>query len=194
MVGTMIEADSFALVPKPSGAIEKAEPGAKRILADMVTGTLALAMQQQRGKLVLSVLMGAGDADFAEMVGSMVQERFSARFDVRMIADTNSATELLRRAEKQPFDLLFAVINNILWDQPDMTETRIRKVVELLAHLKAQYGKPIIAFSGWRPETFDLTEVLAQVGIDAFFWLPFDPEAFADALEVCLRDSHVRQI
>ena len=39
----MNEADNFALVLKQPGALEKAEPGAKRILSDMVADTLDLA-------------------------------------------------------------------------------------------------------------------------------------------------------
>ncbi len=35
--------NAFALVPRPPGALEKAEPGAKRILSGMVADTLALA-------------------------------------------------------------------------------------------------------------------------------------------------------
>ena len=38
----MNEKDNFALVPRPPGALEKAEPGAKRILSGMVADTLAL--------------------------------------------------------------------------------------------------------------------------------------------------------
>jgi CheY-like chemotaxis protein len=39
----MNEKDNFALVPRMPGALEKAEPGAKRILAGMVSDALALA-------------------------------------------------------------------------------------------------------------------------------------------------------
>ena len=39
----MNEKNDFALVPRPPGALEKAEPGAKRVLAGMVDDTLALA-------------------------------------------------------------------------------------------------------------------------------------------------------
>jgi tetratricopeptide (TPR) repeat protein len=42
----MNEADNFALVPRPPGALEKAEPGAKRILSGMVTDTLALVKKE----------------------------------------------------------------------------------------------------------------------------------------------------
>jgi tetratricopeptide (TPR) repeat protein len=43
----MNEKDNFALVPRPPGAIEKAEPGAKRILSGMVTDTLDLATSKE---------------------------------------------------------------------------------------------------------------------------------------------------
>jgi TPR repeat protein len=39
----MNEKDNFALVPRIPDALEKAEPGAKRILSSMVADTLALA-------------------------------------------------------------------------------------------------------------------------------------------------------
>jgi hypothetical protein len=39
----MNEKDKFALVPRPPTALEKTEPGAKRILTGMVADTLVLA-------------------------------------------------------------------------------------------------------------------------------------------------------
>jgi TPR repeat protein len=42
-VGGMNEKNNFALVPRPSSAVEKAAPGAKRVLAVMVAEALALA-------------------------------------------------------------------------------------------------------------------------------------------------------
>lgn len=44
----MDEENKNALVPRPSGAIEKAVPGVKRILSGMVTDALALASREQR--------------------------------------------------------------------------------------------------------------------------------------------------
>jgi hypothetical protein len=38
-------ADNLALVRRPPSALEKAQPGAKRILSDMVADALALAVQ-----------------------------------------------------------------------------------------------------------------------------------------------------
>lgn len=43
----MNEKNDFALVPRPPSAVEKAEPGAKRILSGMVADTLALASKER---------------------------------------------------------------------------------------------------------------------------------------------------
>lgn len=49
----MNEPHKFALVPKPPGALGKAEPGAKRILSVMVAETLALTKEIDLDALVL---------------------------------------------------------------------------------------------------------------------------------------------
>lgn len=46
----MIENDKFALEPKQPSAIEKAEPGTKRILSGMVADTLRLVKKEQARK------------------------------------------------------------------------------------------------------------------------------------------------
>ena len=51
-----------ALVPRPSGAVEKVVPGAKRILSDMVSDTLALAEQRAPGTAKFRI----GDYDWCE--------------------------------------------------------------------------------------------------------------------------------
>ncbi len=55
----MNEADKFALVPRPPGGLEKAEAGAKRVLAGMVADTLALAPQAKAGAPSVGFRLGA---------------------------------------------------------------------------------------------------------------------------------------
>lgn len=78
------------------------------------------------------------------------------------------------------------MVNNIVTGATG--ESRILKVVELFAHVKAQYGVPIIALSVCKP-SFDLPELLKHGGVDAFFWVPFTLDEFRSALEACLKAS-----
>jgi hypothetical protein len=48
--------NKFPLVRKPASAVEKAAPGAKRILSGMVADTLALTKNKKRKKLRIVVL------------------------------------------------------------------------------------------------------------------------------------------
>lgn len=56
----MNENEKFALVPRPLGALEKAEPGAKRILSGMVEDMLALAQT----KAAFSLSSGADPENY----------------------------------------------------------------------------------------------------------------------------------
>ena len=49
----MNEKHDFALVPSPPGAVEKTEPGAKRILSGMVADTLALVKKERPLRVVI---------------------------------------------------------------------------------------------------------------------------------------------
>lgn len=51
----MNETDKFALVPRAPSALEKAEPGAKRVMAGMVADTLALAVKGTRPPRIVLV-------------------------------------------------------------------------------------------------------------------------------------------
>jgi len=57
----MSEKSDFALVPRSPGALEKAQPGRKRILSGMVADTLALARKESFTKPPFAVLLGLGD-------------------------------------------------------------------------------------------------------------------------------------
>jgi tetratricopeptide (TPR) repeat protein len=54
----MSETNNFALVPRAPSSLERAEPGARRILSGMVADTLALAKRERSSKRVLCVWRG----------------------------------------------------------------------------------------------------------------------------------------
>jgi TPR repeat protein len=68
----MNETNEFALVPRPPSAIEKAESGAKRVLAGMVADVLAVATLADAEKLssrAFNYYFGWGvERDYAEAV------------------------------------------------------------------------------------------------------------------------------
>jgi molecular chaperone DnaK len=63
----MDEKNNFALVRKPSSAVEKAAPGAKRILSGMVADTLAL-VRQEPDVTPLTLSIESGDGKIIEVI------------------------------------------------------------------------------------------------------------------------------
>ncbi len=114
----MSERSDFALVPRPAGALEKAEPGAKRILSGMVADTLALARKEQvakpRGKLLI--------VDDEETIRQSMRVIFKDEYDLFLAGDGRTAVEL---AKQNDIDV---VVTNIC--MPPMSG------IELLERLK----------------------------------------------------------
>jgi hypothetical protein len=170
----MNESDKRAPVPAP---------GAKRILAGKVADTPAPANNKLPDKRVLRVLTCSGDSDFSELLQATIQTHLGNGCVVE-VTDRWKATEILDLVKQRSFDIIIPLVNNVII--PTHGGDRIRKTVELLANLKAQYGMPIIALSGFKP-SFDLPELLKQAGIDDFFWMPFDNGGFLPAVQRCLK-------
>jgi DNA-binding response OmpR family regulator len=88
----MNEPDNFALVPKPPGALERAEPGAKRILSGMVADTLALA-NAPRGLRVIIL----DDEEGPRESYKIILNDYFKNLEVREFTNGNEAwTELSR--------------------------------------------------------------------------------------------------
>jgi len=176
--------ENFALVPKAPGALEKAEPSARRIISGMVADTLVLAKREAHAKRVFRVLTCSGEEILVEAWQKMIQHHLGTGYLVE-VTDRWRATEIIELLERQPFDLIVPLVNNILVPT-HVGEDRIVKAVELLARVKARYATPIIAFSGGDLDS-DLPRLLRRGGIEAFFGMPYSHQEFLDALRAVLR-------
>jgi TPR repeat protein/DNA-binding response OmpR family regulator len=170
----MNNADKFALVPRPPGALEKAEPGAKRILSGMIADVLALAKPTQPTKPARSVLLLKDDT-FDEMWEMVLKSKFGQINNLRFTR-FESASELLSLAHKENFDLIIMYFGNVRWDVPD------RDPFDLLASL--EYGQRIIVTQG-----LDLSEQCARIGA-SFLESPFKLEEAQAAIQLALEAPH----
>ena len=139
----MNKKDNFALVPRPPGALEKAEPGAKRILSGIVTDALALAKKEPPAKPLYTVLLRQPETPFKTWLESKLNETH----DVRIVL-FERASELHTLMNQQPFDV--AVVCGIEWDTLAHVDykTRYVEALKMLAGLNARFGKPIVTTKG----------------------------------------------
>ena len=194
----MKEKNDFALVRRPSSAVERVEPGAKRILAGLVADTLALAKKEPPAKPVFRVLMGIGEGTMYEGAFKMFFAfKLSQKYDLKCI-QFYDAGGLLRLVQEEPFDLIFVVLNNITWEKRfdgnhESYESYLIEKVELLARLKARSSKPVIVCTPYVSDFVSLAQRLQQTGIP-YCSSPFTMEDFWSALRVCLPQKQLSSL
>ncbi len=197
----MNEADSFALVPRPPGALEKAEPDGKRILSGMVADTLALVNKESPHERVLSVLVaGSLDSWFGEMFTLLIPQVIVEPVSVEVEHCQGTGT-LLKTLEHRTFDIAFVYLH-LFSPPPDYKQQftaaretlhRIKQLPEnaLITHmgeglltiqlLKCVHGIPVVALTGCE---YDGAEMLVRrAGADGFFRLGFELQPFIECLQ-----------
>jgi TPR repeat protein len=174
----MNEKDNFALVPRPPGALEKAEPGAKRILSGMVADTLALTKRAlSRKSRPLRIVMVNDEDCVLRSFEVIIRLWFK---DVTMLFFENGATAL----------------EELLRADPDLLITDDRMAVmsggELCQRLlDRQVTYPIIVDSAWEP-TEQWVRELADRGLNvSFLPVPCDAESIVKSVETALKVTRV---
>jgi DNA-binding response OmpR family regulator len=96
----MIEKDNFALVPRPPGALEKAEPGPKRVLSGMVADTLALVKKESPHRnRPLRIVMLDDEPCVLDALKIIMQFVFN---DAKILTCTGSEEALQELAQEAP--------------------------------------------------------------------------------------------
>ena len=171
----MSKNNGFALMPRPPGALEKAEPGAKRILSSMVTDTLALAKKgpprSQRPLRIVSV-------DDEEVRLELVEMTISGCFKGVTVQSFQDAEEAWQELSRTDPDLLITddIMGNLNGDE----------IVGRLADRKVTY--PIIVINGYGPERDQWVLNCVKRGVDVtLLRAPYSCESLVRALESALR-------
>jgi DNA-binding NtrC family response regulator len=150
----MNEKNNFALVPISPSAIEKVEPGAKRILSGMVADTLALARKKPRRVVIVD------DEEGPRECLRIIISEWCRDATVLLFDDAEEAWEELMRGDP---DLLIT--------DDMMPKMNGLELLRRLADKKAPY--PIFAAFGYYEE--QRVREFANRGLNVtFFSKPFD--------------------
>ncbi len=173
----MNENSDFALVPRPPGTLQNAEPGARRILSGMVADTLALAKKDPPSKSrplrIVSVDDEAWRLENVELAVSVYFKNVA----VQSFQDAEEAWQELSRTDP---DLL---ITDDL-----MGKLTGEEIVRRLANRKVAY--PIVVINGYGPERDEWVLDWVKRGVDVtLLCSPYDLESLARAVESGLRIS-----
>jgi hypothetical protein len=113
------------------------------------------------------------DDDFSDLTESIIKQFFGHKYAIKPIR-FKRASELLKLAGEQSFDLIFLYVGNVEWDTFTFN---FPQAAEFLSQLRKQFGKPIIATQG-----MDLRKLFEGTGVQ-FLLTPFTVEEFQDALK-----------
>jgi DNA-binding NtrC family response regulator len=135
----MSETNDFALVPRAPSSLEKAEPGAKRILSGMVADTLALAKKEpSRKPRPLRIVMLDDEAFVLETLKLVWSLEYS-NAELLTFTDTQKALQELQREDPDLF--------TTDWNHYGM---RGPEILKALAARKVKY--PVFVISAFAPE------------------------------------------
>lgn len=163
--------NDFALVPRPPGALEKAEPGAKRILSGMVADTLALAKKEPVSKSHPHRIVVVNDEEGARnCLEIMLRGWFP---DVTLLLCYSCVEALEELSQSDDLDLLITGT----WF-PGM---RGKELVERVMDRKASY--PIIVVSAIDLEETWVREYASRGLNISFLPMPFLLESLRKRLE-----------
>jgi hypothetical protein len=160
--------NNFALVRKPSSAVEKAAPRAKRIISGMVVDAIALANKRLSPRIVIM-----DENPYPVELMQLAIKKWFEKAVLKIFQDRNKALQELPLLEA---NLLIVEIINA--DKVDL------RPFEDLTNRKVTY--PIIATCGL--EAKSIVDTYSSKGLNIFFLQkPFTAESFFRLLETNLK-------
>ena len=139
--------------------------------------------QKPRANVLIS------ESDMENWLTDIVKDLIEDKYDLKT-TKTIYADELMKLTRHHTFDLYVLFLNNIIFPSVNLpAESRIKKALWLVTHLKAKYKKPIIGLYGW-PNNLTFRRQAKKAGADFVFQVPCPIDSFKEAIEKCLEECN----
>ncbi|MHC4805486.1 MAG: hypothetical protein ACYTBX_04380 [Planctomycetota bacterium] len=128
----------------------------------------------------IRVLIGNIEPNFDHMLSVIIRRPLGNKYDISFMS-VSTADRLLKLAESHSFDIFILIPNNIIFPRNNLTlKQRGEKLLKIIAHLRATYGKLVMAMSTfWTKDTsFAKKERLA--GVSSYLDMPFKAKEFLE--------------
>lgn len=165
-----------ALVVKSTGELALRSAGLVK------RGLGLLESQKLENRPIRLVIGNLADAEMNGFLVRLVERAGDGHYAVTSVA-TDSIEELTTHAQDEQTDLFVVIANNLVsvpWPR------RVQMALELVSVIRTNH-KRVIVLTGHVDPTFP--EKALHAAADAFFWLPFDPASFVEAVKKLLPRS-----
>ena len=132
----------------------------------------------------VEVLIGDFNSGIGDVISDCIQERTKDKYDLK-ISFSHIGEEILDLAQNSKIDIFILILNNIFRSsgKDQSLEDRLENSLQLSTQIKTTYGRPVIALSGWKEDTYVMR---AKQAADFFFTLPLKIGPLVDVFVKCL--------
>ncbi|MHA3771078.1 hypothetical protein ACXR0O_06010 [Verrucomicrobiota bacterium sgz303538] len=156
--------DDHSLVPLSSGSLIPTGPLSEGVLSAMVEQTLSIVRRDTPTEKEVAILFGDWDDAFVDVFEEDIRTS-CGRHPVKVLR-CGDAPDLVAAAAAEHFDLAIVTLNNVFGIGPTVDE-RVKVMLRIIRDLKATYGMPIIALTGYY-DSNDLPDRARAAGADVF--------------------------
>jgi len=136
-------------------------------------------------KNLLRILIADIDQVLADALSSFVQEALGDKYELNFVFKSRG-DQIFNLTDGEKFDIFILTLNNIVFPLENISpERRLKRSLDLVAHLKSEYQKPIITLCGLMDDP-DLKTKAIRAGADFYFQLPVRRSEFKSAVLECL--------
>jgi len=132
-------------------------------------------------KQQVRVLIGNFDDVLNDVFSEIIKKVIKDKYDLKLWSSFYGE-EILKLADKESVDIFILTLNNIRF-RPVYQE-RFEHVLQLITQIKMTYGRPMIALSGLKEDSFLIAR--AKLVADFYLQLPVKLDVFREAFENCL--------
>ncbi|MBI4245048.1 MAG: hypothetical protein HY606_13235 [Planctomycetes bacterium] len=134
-------------------------------------------------KRQVEVLIGNDEPLLTDAFSEFIKKVIKDKYDLK-VRSAFYGEDLLELAENSAVDIFILVLNNIMFRPDYPLQERLENSLQLITQIKTTYGRPVISLSGLIEDSSLIAR--AKLSADFFFPLPFEPDAFMEAIEKCL--------
>jgi CheY-like chemotaxis protein len=150
-------------------------------------------MKKDIEKCQIRMLIGNIEPNFDHMLSVIIRRRLGNKYDMSFMS-VSTGDRLWKLAESHPFDIFILIPNNIIFPRINLTlKERGEKLLKIIAHLRATYGKPVMAMSAFWTKDTSFAKKARLAGVSSYLDMPFKPkeflEPFCSLLEIELDDG-----
>lgn len=143
----------------------------------------------QGGKSREIVVLNAGDEAFGRTMADWIREVAGDEYQIKF-RSTCYGDELLELGKRYHIDIFTLLLNSIILSSGNCPpRNRMNKALDIVAHIKAEYGSPVLAFYGF-PDDDNFADQARSAGADFVFKVPAPATTLNEAIKVSLAMIH----